>query len=78
MMGRTVSDPDNTEGGGSLRGMNLLPIDTVFRPSKTTTQTRGALLEIDGVLSDLSGLAVEGYEIHMGETVRDASAKPLV
>ena len=21
MMGRTVSDPDNTEGGGSLRGM---------------------------------------------------------
>ena len=78
MMGRTVSDPDNTEGGGSLRGMKLLPIDTVFRPSKTTTQTRGTLLEIDGVLSDLSGLAVEGYEIHMGETVRDASAKPLV
>ena len=46
MMGRTVSDPDNTEGGGSLRGMNLLPIDTVFRPSKTTTQTRGTLLEL--------------------------------
>lgn len=78
MMGCTVSDPDNTEGGGSMRGMSLLPIDTVFRPSKTTTQTRGTLLEIDGVLSDLSGLAVEGYEIHMGETVRDASAKPLV
>ena len=77
-MGRTVSDPDNTEGGGSLRGMNLLPIDTVFRSNKTTTQTRGTLLEIDGVLSDLSGLAVEGYEIHMGETVRDASAKPLI
>lgn len=34
MMGRTVSDPDNTEGGGSLRGMSLLPIDTVFRPSQ--------------------------------------------
>lgn len=67
MMGRTVSDPDNIEGGGSLRGMNLLPIDTVFRPSKTTTQTRGTLLEIDGVLSDLSGLAVEGYEIHMAK-----------
>ena len=50
----------------------------MFRPSKTTTQTRGTLFEIDGVLSDLSGLAVEGYEIHMGETVRDASAKPLV
>ena len=58
--------------------MSLLPIDTVFRPSKTTTQTRGTLLEIDGVLSDLSGLAVEGYEIHMGENRADASAKPLV
>ena len=60
MMGRTVSDPDNTEGGGSLRGMKLLPIDTVFRPSKTTTQTRGTLLEIDGVLSDLSGSGGRG------------------
>ena len=46
MMGRTVSDPDNPEGGGSMRGMSLLPIDTVFRPSKTTTQTRGTLLEL--------------------------------
>ena len=77
MMGRSVSDPEHTEGGGCLRGMGLLPIDTVFRPNKTTVQTRGTLLEIDGVLSDLSGLAVEGYEIHMGETVRDKTALPL-
>ena len=29
IMGRSVSDPVGAEGGGSLRGMGLLPIDTV-------------------------------------------------
>ena len=79
MMGRTVSDPENTEGGGSLRGMGLLPIDTVFRPSKTTdADARHAAGDRRRARADFSGLAVEGYEIHMGETARDASAKPLV
>ena len=78
MMGRTVSDPENTEGGGSLRGIGLLTVDTVFRPSKTTVQTRGTVAPLRGVLQSLSGLAVEGYEIHMGETARDADARPFV
>ena len=43
IMGRTVSDPEGAEGGGSLRGMGLLPIDTVFRPEKTTVQSSGTL-----------------------------------
>ena len=30
MLGNTVSDPDGVEGGGSLRGLGLLPADTVF------------------------------------------------
>lgn len=78
MMGRTVSDPENTEGGGSLRGIGLLAVDTVFRPEKTTVQTRGTVAPLCGVLQSLSGLAVEGYEIHMGETARDADARPFV
>ena len=78
MMGRTVSDPENTEGGGSLRGIGLLAVDTVFRPEKTTVQTRGTVAPLRGVLQSLSGLAVEGYEIHMGETARDADARPFV
>lgn len=77
MMGRTVSDPENTEGGGSLRGLGLLPVDTVFHPRKTTTQARGTVRSLSGVLAELSGAAVEGYEIHMGETARDADALPF-
>ena len=77
MLGRTVSDPENTEGGGSMRGLGLLPVDTVFRPRKMTTQARGTVEKITGVLEGLSGTAVEGYEIHMGDTARDADAQPF-
>ena len=77
MLGRTVSDPENTEGGGSLRGLGLLPVDTVFRPRKMTTQARGTVEKITGMLVGLSGTAVEGYEIHMGDTARDVDAQPF-
>ena len=77
MLGRTVSDPENTEGGGSMRGLGLLPVDTVFRLRKMTTQARGTVEKITGVLAGLSGTAVEGYEIHMGDTARDAGAQPF-
>lgn len=77
MLGRTVSDPENTEGGGSLRGLSLLPVDTVFRLRKMTTQARGTVGKVTGVLAGLSGTAVEGYEIHMGDTARDAGAQPF-
>lgn len=77
MLGRTVSDPENTEGGGSMRGLGLLPVDTVFRPRKMTTQAHGTVGKVAGVLEGLSGTAVEGYEIHMGDTARDADAQPF-
>nr|WP_297176351.1 cobyric acid synthase [uncultured Agathobaculum sp.] len=77
MLGRTASDPENTEGGGSLRGIGLLPVDTVFRARKTTTQARGTVKTLSGALAGLSGAAVEGYEIHMGETTRAAGAQPF-
>lgn len=77
MLGRTVSDPENTEGGGSLRGLGLLPVDTVFHPKKMTTQARGTVGSLSGVFSELSGTEIEGYEIHMGDTARDADAQPF-
>ena len=78
MMGRAVSDPENTEGGGVMRGLGLLPVETVFRPVKTTAQASGAFGTVGGVLRGLSGAGASGYEIHMGETARDAGALPLI
>lgn len=68
MMGRQLSDPFGTEGGGTIEGMGLLPIETVFETEKTTTQVTGRVLHAKGVLSSLSGAPVTGYEIHMGRT----------
>ncbi len=77
MMGRSISDPENSEGGGSIRGMGLLPTETVFRAEKTTVQAHGTLLEIGGDLAALSGAQTVGYEIHMGETTLLDGAKPM-
>lgn len=66
MLGETLSDPDHVEAGGQIRGMGLLPMDTVFEEAKTRTRVSGKFQELTGVLSSLSGTELEGYEIHMG------------
>ena len=58
--------------GGEIKGMGLLPMDTVFRGEKVQTQTKGTFAGITGLLSPLNGMDYEGYEIHMGR-----SAEPL-
>nr|WP_297173450.1 cobyric acid synthase [uncultured Agathobaculum sp.] len=77
IMGETVSDPTGAEGGGSLHGMGLLPVDTVLRPQKITTQSTGTLGMLSGMLAPLSGMAVTGYEIHMGHSVCRPGALPF-
>lgn len=69
MLGMEISDPQGTEHKGSIRGMGLLPVRTVFGLEKTRTRVRGRFLELPGILRELSGRKFEGYEIHMGETV---------
>lgn len=66
MLGDEITDEDGTEGGGSIRGMNLLPMRTRFMPEKTRLQVSGCFGEVEGVLHSLSGMSFEGYEIHMG------------
>ncbi len=77
MMGRQISDPEGVEEGGTLRGMGLLDAETVFEAQKERTRVEGRILEADGPLSRLSGLPVTGYEIHMGQTLLGAGAKPF-
>ncbi len=68
MLGEYISDPDCTEEGGDMRGMDLLPMKTVFKESKHRTRVSGNFKEVKGILSGLSNMPFEGYEIHMGES----------
>jgi len=77
IMGKTLSDPYDVEGGGETTGLGLLPVDTIFQSEKTTIQTSGCFCAFEGVFASLSGLHTKGYEIHMGQTTYRAGAKPL-
>jgi adenosylcobyric acid synthase len=65
MMGRFVEDPDGLEGKpGRTAGLGLLPVETELKAPKTTTRT-GFTWE---------GSEGNGYEIHMGQTLRRGGA----
>lgn len=77
MLGETLADPDGVEAGGSMKGMGLLPMDTVFEHEKTRTRVSGSFEKIEGDLEELSGAVLEGYEIHMGVSRLKDGALPL-
>lgn len=70
-LGERLADPDGVEHGGTLNGLGLLPVRTVFAKEKTRTRVTGRFERAEGIFSGLSGAAFEGYEIHMGRTERN-------
>lgn len=66
ILGEMIEDPKNSEGGGRVPGMGLLPVHTVFEGEKTRKCIRAEFENISGIFSVLSGEEIEGYEIHMG------------
>ena len=68
MLGRTISDPDCTEEGGTAEGLGFLDAETVFGKEKRRTLAHGRIGELTGALAPLGGMEIEGYEIHMGST----------
>jgi adenosylcobyric acid synthase len=71
MLGRCIEDPEGIEGReGTVEGLGLLDIATVMSADKTATAVRGRHV--------VSGLPVEGYEIHLGQTSGPDCARPLV
>jgi adenosylcobyric acid synthase len=65
MLGQTISDPEGVEGapGTQVRGMGLLPAETIFAGEKSRTRKSAAVLA-----PPFAGAKLEGYEIHMGRT----------
>lgn len=76
MLGMSIADPDNVEEGGAIRGMELLPVETILQKSKMRCQTEGLVDKVEGIFHGISGCEFQGYEIHMGETrYADCSVK---
>ncbi|MCL4463430.1 MAG: cobyric acid synthase [Firmicutes bacterium] len=63
MLGMTIRDRHGVDGaGGVASGLGLLPLETDFLPEKTITRVSGETVE--------HGEALEGYEIHFGQSRR--------
>ncbi len=63
MLGSILKDPSGWAGDpGEIHGLNLLPIETLFYPSKTVRQVTASWHDAQWT----------AYEIHMGETERTA------
>ena len=73
MMGTQVLDPDHIEGEiEMLPGLGLLPVTTKMTGEKTTRQSCFTLAPTN------SKELLQGYEIHMGETISNGEEiKPL-
>ncbi|NJO82719.1 MAG: cobyric acid synthase [Blastochloris sp.] len=73
LLGNQISDPLGIEGdGGNAPGLGLLPVTTIFHETKRTAQ-----IQATAHAPWAAGLALEGYEIHMGRTQFLAHAAPL-
>jgi adenosylcobyric acid synthase len=71
MLGRTVADPEGLEGpAGTVAGLGLLAVDTVLRPRKHLARVTAFDIE--------TGVAVTGYEIHLGETTGPDAERPWI
>lgn len=78
MLGKTLID--GVESGiDQMDGLGLLDTVTKFAQSKHTTQVKGKILSHSrGLLCDVDGMELSGYEIHMGETEMIGDMKPFV
>jgi len=77
MLGKSLSDPAHTELGGTLQGMGLLPVDTVFYTEKTRLQSAGSVCPQHGLFSCLSNTPLNGYQIHMGQSTLTEDTMPF-
>jgi adenosylcobyric acid synthase len=75
MLGTHIVDPDGIESapGSIVKGLSLLPLETHFIAERTAQQASGTLTAGLGIWAAAAGLAVIGYEIHMGKSTTRAA-----
>ncbi len=77
MLGKELRDPDGIEGGGTVEGLGLLPVETFLVPEKITVRSHARLMKPDLFGKAMDGYELEGYEIHLGRTEFREGAAPL-
>ena len=77
MLGNRILDPSGAEGtpGSSIRGMELLVIDTQIQEEKVRKQVDAMISFPKGLFESLKDVEISGYEIHMGESVGTESVE---
>jgi adenosylcobyric acid synthase len=79
MLGKTVADPAGVESDLELcEGLGFLDVDTLLTGEKQTHQVAGSGLEGAELIGLDRDTAINGYEIHMGETTIGPLALPLL
>jgi adenosylcobyric acid synthase len=68
MLGEALIDNHGIDGNAP--GLGLLPLVTAFEPAKTVRRTHASFGSVTGAWAALSGVAVQGYEIHHGQTAQ--------
>ena len=64
VLGKAIYDPvgvDNKKGQ-EVKGLNILPVKTVFEENKHVRQTKGKIINV------FENQEVKGYEIHLGQS----------
>ncbi|RKM59763.1 cobyric acid synthase [Butyrivibrio sp. CB08] len=66
--GASAGQDNRAVSSAELKGLGLLPVETVFMDEKTLVQNEGVLGGASGEFASLNGVAYRGYEIHMGQS----------
>ena len=70
MLGQTIADSRGVEGpAGESRGLGLLKVATTLAPAKRLANVTATDVQ--------SGIALRGYEMHMGDTTGPDRARPM-
>jgi adenosylcobyric acid synthase len=68
MLGDRIADPEGIEGEPhTVAGLGILQVETILTPEKQ-------LVEVTG--TDAAGTSVRGFEMHVGDTSGDDTARP--
>ena len=79
MLGERLYDPYYSESRiPEMAGLGLLDLTCTFENEKTTVQSRGVVNSKAGWMSELNGVLVEGYEIHMGVNDYGPGCEPFL